>query len=93
MHYLAAMQKVYNQEGFDTLPSQANTNLFNYGLQGLFLLLNNSPTVAYGMDIPLYGAPDHMKVVQEHLDSTTLYEAFLPEMMEEDHEIFVPGLS
>jgi hypothetical protein len=73
MHYLDAMQKVYNESKLDSLRSRANTHIFNYGLQTLFLGHHETQSIlAMGIDLMLYGSAENWGELQENLKQVEL---------------------
>ncbi len=76
MEYLTAMQKVYNDLHLDSSPSRANTQLFTYSLQGLFLNDGNEAPFATGLDLLLYEKYDRWLKIKRGLDSLTFAQIF-----------------
>ncbi|MEK9159394.1 MAG: hypothetical protein AAB383_01555 [Patescibacteria group bacterium] len=73
MHYLHAMKEVYNRAGADAEPCQANSTLYNYGLNTLFL---ETDRPALNLDLLLHGTGKTLAEAQEALGKITLANAF-----------------
>lgn len=72
MHYLDAMRVLYNESGLDTEPCQANSRLYHYGLETVFL--NEQP--ALGTDLYLYGDENMWTDLLVGFSQVRLEEAF-----------------
>lgn len=75
-HYLDAMQKVYNNLGVDGVRSEANSRLYGYGPEILFLEENGLSEPAYALDLKLYGPENLWEWVKENFAKLTLNDAF-----------------
>jgi len=69
LHYITAMQQIYNQIADDTVLSQANTQQLSYGLLSLQLQYQHQSVAATGLDLLLYGTqkswPDYVEQLQQ----------------------------
>ncbi|MFA6024311.1 MAG: hypothetical protein WC777_03800 [Candidatus Gracilibacteria bacterium] len=73
MHYLASMKEVYNRAGADSDLCQANSTLYNYGLNTLFL---EAKRPALNLDLLLHGTGKTLEESQEALSKIILANAF-----------------
>lgn len=73
MHYLHAMKELYNRSGLDTETCKANSTLYNYGLNTLFL---EAGRPALNLDLLLHGTGKTLSEAQEGLSQITLADAF-----------------
>lgn len=73
MHYLHAMKDVYNHSKLDTETCLANSTLYNYGLNTLFLEANRP---ALNLDLLLHGTGKTLAEAQEALGKIMLANAF-----------------
>lgn len=73
IHYLDAMQSVYNASGLDEEKTKANSRLYHFGLETVFL---NASTPALGADLYFYGNKNTWMDLQATYSRVTLEEAF-----------------
>lgn len=73
MHYLDAMKKIYNESKLDSEPCKANSTLYNYGLNTLFL---EPERPALNLDLLLHGTGHTLTEAREGLNQITLADAF-----------------
>ncbi len=70
IHYLHAMRAEYNRSGLDPVPSQANSQLFGYGFEHIFMKGTTAP--ATGLDVYLHGNTQSSDALRTDLTSITV---------------------
>ncbi len=85
MHYLKAMQDIYNDLAFDNQKSTANPLLYLYGLQSISLALPQNVkypsqewVFPYGPDLLLYGDAERWEKINLYFNHLTVREALIP---------------
>ena len=77
MHYLAAMQEVYNSSGIDSEKSVGNSSLYNYGFNIVSLPPSNTAGVSGTItDLVLFDSPNWRQVIADTLKTKTVFEVF-----------------
>lgn len=76
MHYLAAMQKAYNETAIDPVTSNGKSDLYNYGMELIHLENGPTRTLIHGLDLLLYKDPELWEKVMKASEKITLNELF-----------------
>lgn len=76
IHYLKKMQEVYNTNGVDDVLSTANSTLYGYGMNLLFLENRGKYTPAHALDILLHGSSNTWEEISQQLNKTTFADTF-----------------
>lgn len=76
VHYLDAMQSVYNESGIDPIKSGGDNLLYSIGMDYLFVEHAGRSLPACAMDLLLYGGGSRWEEIQAFMRSATLNDAF-----------------
>lgn len=76
IHYLKKMQEVYNSSGIDGVLSTANSALYGYGMNLLFLENRGKYIPAHALDILLHGSSNTWEEISQQLNKTTFADTF-----------------